>query len=75
LISSGPIDEHTIQTGIADVAGKGVPAALLMSAAAAAVQLEANEKPDMPAASPGAASMMATIPLSCFQRRLLMLFL
>ncbi len=32
---------------IADVAGKGVPAALLMSATAAAVQLEASEKRDM----------------------------
>jgi serine phosphatase RsbU (regulator of sigma subunit) len=42
-----PIDEHTIQIVIADVAGKGVPAALLMSATAAAVQLEAKEKRDM----------------------------
>jgi serine phosphatase RsbU (regulator of sigma subunit) len=42
-----PIDEHTIQIVIADVAGKGVPAALLMSATAAAVQLEAREKRDM----------------------------
>jgi sigma-B regulation protein RsbU (phosphoserine phosphatase) len=42
-----PIDEHTIQVVIADVAGKGVPAALLMSATAAAVQLEAREKRDM----------------------------
>jgi len=42
-----PIDEHTIQVVIADVAGKGVPAALLMSATAAAVQLEASEKRDM----------------------------
>jgi serine phosphatase RsbU (regulator of sigma subunit) len=41
------IDEHTIQIVIADVAGKGVPAALLMSATAAAVQLEAREKRDM----------------------------
>jgi sigma-B regulation protein RsbU (phosphoserine phosphatase) len=41
------IDEHTIQVVIADVAGKGVPAALLMSATAAAVQLEAREKRDM----------------------------
>jgi serine phosphatase RsbU (regulator of sigma subunit) len=32
---------------IADVAGKGVPAALLMSATAATVQLEAREKRDM----------------------------
>jgi sigma-B regulation protein RsbU (phosphoserine phosphatase) len=37
-----PIDAHTIQLVIADVAGKGVPAALLMSATAAAMQLEAN---------------------------------
>jgi sigma-B regulation protein RsbU (phosphoserine phosphatase) len=42
-----PIDDHTIQVVIADVAGKGVPAALLMSATAAAVQLEAREKRDM----------------------------
>jgi sigma-B regulation protein RsbU (phosphoserine phosphatase) len=42
-----PIDEHTIQLVIADVAGKGVPAALLMSATAAAVQLEATERRDM----------------------------
>src|SRR3984893_19141022 len=39
-----PIDDHTIQVVIADVAGKGVPAALLMSATAAAVQLEVSEK-------------------------------
>jgi sigma-B regulation protein RsbU (phosphoserine phosphatase) len=32
---------------IADVAGKGVPAALLMSAAAAAMQLESNQVRDM----------------------------
>src|SRR6267154_1155337 len=38
-----PIDAHSIQIVIADVAGKGVPAALLMSATAAAVQLEANQ--------------------------------
>jgi serine phosphatase RsbU (regulator of sigma subunit) len=42
-----PIDEHTVQIVIADVAGKGVPAALLMAATAAAVQLEAREKRDM----------------------------
>jgi serine phosphatase RsbU (regulator of sigma subunit) len=42
-----PVDEHRIQVVIADVAGKGVPAALLMSATAAAVQLEAREKRDM----------------------------
>ena len=37
-----PIDAHSIQVVIADVAGKGVPAALLMSATAAAMRLEAN---------------------------------
>jgi serine phosphatase RsbU (regulator of sigma subunit) len=42
-----PIDAHTIQLVVADVAGKGVPAALLMSATAAAVQLEANHDRDM----------------------------
>ncbi len=42
-----PIDEHRIQIVIADVAGKGVPAALLMSATAAAVPFEASEKRDM----------------------------
>jgi sigma-B regulation protein RsbU (phosphoserine phosphatase) len=42
-----PIDEHTIQLVIADVAGKGVPAALLMSAAAAAMQLESNQVRNM----------------------------
>jgi sigma-B regulation protein RsbU (phosphoserine phosphatase) len=42
-----PIDEHTIQLTIADVSGKGVPAALLMSATAAAVQLDVREKRDM----------------------------
>jgi serine phosphatase RsbU (regulator of sigma subunit) len=36
------IDAHTTQVIIADVAGKGVPAALLMSATAAAMRLEAN---------------------------------
>jgi serine phosphatase RsbU (regulator of sigma subunit) len=41
------IDAHTIQVVIADVSGKGVPAALLMAATAAAVQLEAREKRDM----------------------------
>ena len=39
-----PVNEHTIQVVIADVAGKGVPAALLMAATAAAVQLEVSEK-------------------------------
>src|SRR6266513_1454695 len=38
-----PINAHTIQFVIADVAGKGVPAALLMSATAAAMQLEADQ--------------------------------
>ena len=42
-----PVNEHTVQIVIADVAGKGVPAALLMSATAAAVQLEVSEKRDM----------------------------
>jgi serine phosphatase RsbU (regulator of sigma subunit) len=41
------VNEHTIQVVIADVAGKGVPAALLMAATAAAVQLEVSEKRDM----------------------------
>src|SRR5258706_13366898 len=42
-----PIDKYTIQLVVADVSGKGVPAALLMSATAAAVQLEARERRDM----------------------------
>jgi serine phosphatase RsbU (regulator of sigma subunit) len=42
-----PIDAHTIQLVIADVAGKGVPAALLMSATAAAMRLEANRDRNM----------------------------
>src|SRR5216683_2236151 len=42
-----PIDAHTIQMVIADVAGKGVPAALLMSATAAAMKLEANHERNM----------------------------
>jgi sigma-B regulation protein RsbU (phosphoserine phosphatase) len=42
-----PINAHTIQLIIADVAGKGVPAALLMSATAAAMQLEANHQRNM----------------------------
>src|SRR6267143_4579910 len=37
-----PIDAHTTQIVIADVAGKGVPAALLMSATAAAMRREAT---------------------------------
>jgi phosphoserine phosphatase RsbU/P len=39
-----PIDEHTIQIAIADIAGKGVSAVLLMSATAAAVQFEAGHR-------------------------------
>ena len=42
-----PIDAHTTQIIIADVAGKGVPAALLMSATAAAMRLEANHDRNM----------------------------
>src|SRR5216683_7593531 len=42
-----PIDAHTTQIVIADVAGKGVPAALLMSATAAAMQLEASQDRNM----------------------------
>jgi sigma-B regulation protein RsbU (phosphoserine phosphatase) len=37
-----PVDAHTIQVVIADVSGKGVSAALLMSATAAAMRLEAS---------------------------------
>src|SRR5712671_4196593 len=42
-----PIDAHSIQIVIADVAGKGVPAALLMSATAAAMRFEANHDRNM----------------------------
>jgi phosphoserine phosphatase RsbU/P len=42
-----PIDLLTIQIVVADVAGKGVPAALLMSATAAVMQLEANRERNM----------------------------
>jgi sigma-B regulation protein RsbU (phosphoserine phosphatase) len=42
-----PIDAHTIEVVVADVAGKGVPAALLMSATAAVMQLEANRDRNM----------------------------
>ena len=42
-----PINTHTIQMVIADVSGKGVPAALLMSATAAAMRLEANHDRNM----------------------------
>lgn len=38
-----PIDAHRIQLVVADVAGKGVPAALLMSATAAAMQVATNQ--------------------------------
>ena len=41
------VDAHTTQIVIADVAGKGVPAALLMSATAAAMRLEANHDRNM----------------------------
>ncbi|HWO31203.1 MAG TPA: PP2C family protein-serine/threonine phosphatase, partial [Candidatus Acidoferrum sp.] len=42
-----PIDAHTTQIIIADVAGKGVPAALLMSATAAAMRFEGNRGRNM----------------------------
>src|SRR6266481_2866394 len=42
-----PIDAHTTQIIVADVSGKGVPAALLMSATAAAMRLEANHDRNM----------------------------
>jgi serine phosphatase RsbU (regulator of sigma subunit) len=42
-----PLDAHTTQVIVADVAGKGVPAALLMSATAAALRLEANHDRNM----------------------------
>jgi serine phosphatase RsbU (regulator of sigma subunit) len=42
-----PINDHSIQMVVADVAGKGVPAALLMSAAAAGIQLESGQVRDM----------------------------
>jgi serine phosphatase RsbU (regulator of sigma subunit) len=42
-----PIDAHITQIVIADVAGKGVSAALLMSATAAAMRLEANRDQNM----------------------------
>jgi sigma-B regulation protein RsbU (phosphoserine phosphatase) len=41
------VDAHTIQVVVADVAGKGVPAALLMAATAAAMRLEANHDRNM----------------------------
>jgi phosphoserine phosphatase RsbU/P len=42
-----PINAHTLQTVIADVSGKGVSAALLMSATAAATHLEVDHERDM----------------------------
>src|SRR5580704_2167516 len=42
-----PIDAHTTQMVIADVSGKGVPAALLMSATAATMRLEVNHERNM----------------------------
>jgi serine phosphatase RsbU (regulator of sigma subunit) len=42
-----PIDTHTIQIVVADVAGKGIAAALLMSATAAVMQLETNHDRNM----------------------------
>jgi serine phosphatase RsbU (regulator of sigma subunit) len=42
-----PIDAQTTQIVIADVSGKGVPAALLMSATAASMRLEANRDRNM----------------------------
>jgi serine phosphatase RsbU (regulator of sigma subunit) len=41
------IDPHTVQVIVADVSGKGVPAALLMSATAAATRLGANRGRNM----------------------------
>jgi serine phosphatase RsbU (regulator of sigma subunit) len=42
-----PLDGHTIQAVIADVSGKGVPAALLMSATAAAMRFGASHDRNM----------------------------
>jgi serine phosphatase RsbU (regulator of sigma subunit) len=42
-----PVDAQTTQIVIADAVGKGVPAALLMSATAAAMRLEANHDRNM----------------------------
>jgi serine phosphatase RsbU (regulator of sigma subunit) len=42
-----PIDAHTIQVIVADVSGKGVPAALLMCATAAAMRLGTNQDRNM----------------------------
>jgi phosphoserine phosphatase RsbU/P len=42
-----PVDARTTQIVVADVAGKGVPAALLMSATAAAMRFGANHDRNM----------------------------
>ncbi len=42
-----PLDGHTLQAVIADVSGKGVPAALLMSATAAAMRFGASHDRNM----------------------------
>lgn len=42
-----PVNSHTVQIVVADVAGKGVSAALLMCATAAAMQSEANHERNM----------------------------
>src|SRR5216683_7649155 len=42
-----PLDGHTLQAVVADVAGKGVPAALLMSATAAAMRFGASHDRNM----------------------------
>src|SRR5882757_7791844 len=42
-----PVDAHTLQMVIADVSGKGVPAALLMSATAAAMRFGASHDRNM----------------------------
>ena len=42
-----PIDEHRVQVVVADVSGKGVSAALLMSATAAALQFQSNQAHDI----------------------------
>jgi len=42
-----PVDAHRMQVVVADVSGKGVSAALLMSATAAALQFQSNQGPDI----------------------------
>ena len=42
-----PVDAHRMQVVVADVSGKGVSAALLMSATAAALQFQSNQGPDV----------------------------